>query len=289
MRRPLVLVLVTLLSASAWGRSKGLTHAIGLYESGQLGQARDRLERLVKQPHVSEPDRIQAQLYLAATELTLQEPERAREELTALLRRHPKVRLDPAVFSPELVVLTEQIRQELEAQRPKAKPSRQQLEAQRQAEQQKQLEAQQEAERQKQLEAQRAAEQQKQLEAQRAAEQQKQLEVQQRQAERLAALTPAVAPEAPLAAQSTTVAEDHGARRTWGYVALGVAGAATAVGILFASGAKSSARDAAGATELTAYDKAKSDANGKAKVASVGFIAAGIAAAGGGILIGTSF
>jgi hypothetical protein len=306
MRWICLVIACALFATPAWARSKELSRAVDLYESGQLTQARDQLRLLVDKRHLSSRDRVQARLYLASTELALQEPAQAREQLTILAQRHPKVRPDPSVFSPELVLLSDQIRQEVAERGPqrgrnddarKAELAKK-AEAQRQAELAKKAEAQRQAELAKKAEAQRQAELAKKTEAERQAELAKKAEAQ-HQAE-LAQRSEAKKP-APVNLEPTQTltsgpldtlpppSEGHPTRRTWGYVAMGVGGAAAIVGALCGMAARSAANDVAKARTSQEWGDAKTRVESNAGKATGSFVLAGLALTGGAVMVATSF
>jgi hypothetical protein len=312
MRWICLVIACALFATPAWGRSKELSRAVDLYESGQLTQARDHLRLLVDKRHFSTRDRIQARLYLASTELALQEPAEAREQLTILARKHPNVRPDPSVFSPELVVLSDQIRQEVAAQRTprrgrdeaaqKAELA-QKAEAQRQAERAQKAEAQRQAEEARKAEAQRQAEQARKAEVQRQAEEARKAEAQrqaelaqQSDAQRSEARQPAPVKLLPSQTLSSgpldtppPPSEGHPGRRTWGYVAMGVGGAAAIVGALCGLAARSAADDVAKAQTHDEWAGARDRVDSNGKKATGSFVLAGLALTGGAVMVATSF
>lgn len=87
-----------------------IEEAIHAYQSGAFSRARQRLESLGERA----ADSARALMYLAATHYELGEHGRARGVLKRLARRHPAVRLSPAVFVPPLIALADLAREEVE-------------------------------------------------------------------------------------------------------------------------------------------------------------------------------
>jgi hypothetical protein len=102
------------IGAQAWAANASLYQAIQLHQEGDFTRARDALAKLVEDPQLSEDDHATAAEYLASSELSLKNTERARSVLRTLIQRQPNTHLDPNLFFPEVIALAEQVRIELD-------------------------------------------------------------------------------------------------------------------------------------------------------------------------------
>jgi hypothetical protein len=96
--------------------------AIEIFDKSRFKQARAQLTVLVDRQGLSQGDRAEARLYLAAAHHLLREPDAARIQLEILFRTSPEIEVDPALFLPEFVSMADAVRRDLEAQSAK-KPS----------------------------------------------------------------------------------------------------------------------------------------------------------------------
>ncbi|MCB9650071.1 MAG: tetratricopeptide repeat protein [Deltaproteobacteria bacterium] len=106
-------VILTLLALSAPAPEAVLKGAIEDFEFGEHAQAAEKL-RTVLEPIAleSRENVIVARQYLGACYYLLGDKQKARTQFSMLLALDPQHRLDPAVFSPALVKLFEQVRAE---------------------------------------------------------------------------------------------------------------------------------------------------------------------------------
>jgi hypothetical protein len=100
----------------AWASNAALYEAIRLHQDGEFTRARAALERLSTDAALSPDDQVTAAEYLASAELQMKDRPAAKATLEAMLRRYPQTRLDPELFVPELIVLAEEVRIELDRQ-----------------------------------------------------------------------------------------------------------------------------------------------------------------------------
>ncbi|QRK06200.1 hypothetical protein JQX13_39760 [Archangium violaceum] len=89
----------------------------GLYENGQYEAAVRACERVLAGPERPAEERGLARMYLAASLHVLGYADRVQQQLEALAREHPGMRVDPVRFPPELVALAEGIRERVEAEK----------------------------------------------------------------------------------------------------------------------------------------------------------------------------
>lgn len=116
-------VLSTLLSAPAGAQSSAsLDAAVRDFEFAEFEKARDALTPIAEDPERDVGDRTRARTYLAATEHALGDEAAARAHLSILFREAPDTRLDPGLFLPELVRLSEEVRDEVALQRSLLEP-----------------------------------------------------------------------------------------------------------------------------------------------------------------------
>ena len=106
-------LILTLLALSAPAPEAVLKGAIEDFAAGEHAQAADKL-RTVLEPIAleSRENVIVARQYLGACFYLLGDKQKARTQFSMLLALDPQHRLDPAVFSPALVKLFEQVRAE---------------------------------------------------------------------------------------------------------------------------------------------------------------------------------
>lgn len=113
MRPRLLLCVVWLLPMVALAQSRG----VSLYERGEYAQARRLLELDVRTRGLSQRELGIARLYLAASLYELGELAETRANLEVLARNHPDQPVDPALFPPEFVVLANEARRRVDAER----------------------------------------------------------------------------------------------------------------------------------------------------------------------------
>jgi hypothetical protein len=113
MRPSLLLCVVWLLPLAALAQSRG----VALYERGEYAQARRLLELDVRTRGLSQRELGIARLYLAACLYELGEMAETRANLEVLARNHPDQPVDPALFPPEFVVLANEARKRVDAER----------------------------------------------------------------------------------------------------------------------------------------------------------------------------
>lgn len=117
-------VSLAVLAPAAWAASEAdLDTAIRHFEFAEFSSARAALLPLVEAPALSEEDRRRARTYLAASEHALGDEDAARAHLRLLHREAPETRLDPGLFLPDLVSLSEEVRGELARERALLGPS----------------------------------------------------------------------------------------------------------------------------------------------------------------------
>jgi hypothetical protein len=267
----LLTIALLALAPTALAANPKLYQAQDLFDSGAFAKARDAFRLLASDPGLTEADRAHAQLYLAASEFSLGEAEAARKDLKTLAIVHPEVRADPNVFLPEFVTLAETVRKEAEASEPGHKHHR------------------------------RAPPE----------TATKVAPVEPRPEEHPMPTTSPETPAAPIARPEQPVTPNltpsppppttelqvsapapepkHSSRRTWAYVGYGVAGAAAIVSGLFYLQAKSSAQDAAKATDSPDYLAKKSSVDSKLRTSNFAGISAAVVAGGATVLLVTSF
>ncbi|WP_224241589.1 tetratricopeptide repeat protein [Hyalangium gracile] len=107
-----LLVALLLVSGAAWAQTTGIEH----YEYGDFEAAARLFEQELATSHLPPARRALTRMYLAASLYALGQVEEARKPLEALAREHPEERVDPVRFPPELVVLAELIRQQVESE-----------------------------------------------------------------------------------------------------------------------------------------------------------------------------
>lgn len=107
------LIFATLLAAAPTAPESVLKGAIDDFEFGEHGAAAQKLQSILK-PNVlkSKENVIVARQYLGACYYLLAKKDQSRTQFSMLLALDPTHRLDPAVFSPALVQLFEQVRAE---------------------------------------------------------------------------------------------------------------------------------------------------------------------------------
>ena len=114
-----MLLLVALLSLGAVERDARVSAAIDRYETGAIAKARDALIDLVDAPGLSDADRADVRAYLAACYLAQKDAASARLQLRQLAREQPNAKPSPAVFSPDLLKLADEIWADAEKRAPK--------------------------------------------------------------------------------------------------------------------------------------------------------------------------
>ena len=95
------------------GRDQRVLKAIDFFDRAEFTRAKDLLVTLVDAPGLSEEDRLQSRIYLAASYYGLGDRTSAKAQFLALVRRYPRVELDPGLFLPEVVDLFHQARIEV--------------------------------------------------------------------------------------------------------------------------------------------------------------------------------
>ncbi|HYV44147.1 MAG TPA: hypothetical protein VFA20_04760 [Myxococcaceae bacterium] len=94
-------------------RDQRVLKAIDLFDRAEFTRAKDLLATLVDAPQLSDEDRLQARIYLAASYYGLGDRASAKAQFLMLVRRYPRVELDPGLFLPEVVDLFHQARMEV--------------------------------------------------------------------------------------------------------------------------------------------------------------------------------
>jgi len=117
-----------------------------LYERGEYGRARKRLEEELRSSKLSNEERIKARLYLAAALHATGEEESARLQLEQLALSAPDLKVDPILFTPEFVALAEKARKKVADQQKEAELQLQETERKRLEAERKRLEAEQQRE-----------------------------------------------------------------------------------------------------------------------------------------------
>src|SRR5262245_7075057 len=77
------------------GRDQRVLKAIDYFDRAEFTRAKDLLVTLVDAPALSEEDHLQARIYLAASYYGLGDRASAKAQFLALVRRYPRVELDP--------------------------------------------------------------------------------------------------------------------------------------------------------------------------------------------------
>src|SRR4051812_48515802 len=101
-------------------RDQRVLKAIDLFDRAEFTRAKDLLATLVDAPQLSDEDRLQARVYLAASYYGLGDRASAKAQFLMLVRRYPRVELDPGLFLPEVVDLFHQARMEVLKEAPAA-------------------------------------------------------------------------------------------------------------------------------------------------------------------------
>jgi hypothetical protein len=101
-----------LLALPALAASAKFQEAQNAYDTGAFAAARDAFQLLTSDSSLTEMERAQARLYLAASWFSLGDAVSARKELQTLAVVHPEVKPDPNVFLPDFVALAESARKE---------------------------------------------------------------------------------------------------------------------------------------------------------------------------------
>ncbi|MGI5862863.1 MAG: hypothetical protein ACOX6T_12500 [Myxococcales bacterium] len=99
-----------------------LREAVELYQRGEFERALPALSKQAARTDLTEGDLVEARLHLVATLLATGDALGARTELTELLRSRPALRIDPAIFVPEVINLETEVRAALAAE-PAAEPA----------------------------------------------------------------------------------------------------------------------------------------------------------------------
>ncbi|MFL5351279.1 tetratricopeptide repeat protein [Archangium sp.] len=107
-----LLLLVLFAPVAAWAELPGLQ----LYESGEYEAAVKSFEAVLREPRSTREEQGLARVYLAASLHALGQVGAVRQQLEALAREQPELRLDPARFLPELVALADAIRERVESE-----------------------------------------------------------------------------------------------------------------------------------------------------------------------------
>jgi hypothetical protein len=108
-------ILVLLAANPALAEDTGaLDRAIAAHQQGEFELARDALLTLLNDPSLTAASQVKVRAYLASSYLALKDPEHAAQLLKDLLRGAPETVLDPNLFVPELIVLEQRARLELE-------------------------------------------------------------------------------------------------------------------------------------------------------------------------------
>lgn len=124
MIRLLALVLTLWSAAALAAQDSRVTRGIELYDKGDFALARDALVTVVESPALTTPDRLLARSYLAAAYHALGDVASAKAQLLVLARQHPDARLDPGLFLPELIALSDEARVEVAHEPKPAEPIR---------------------------------------------------------------------------------------------------------------------------------------------------------------------
>ncbi|WP_224362356.1 tetratricopeptide repeat protein [Hyalangium versicolor] len=101
------------MSGAAWAQGAG----VQLYENGEYEAAVQLLHEQLADAQPPSAERALARVYLAASLHALGQAEEARKQLELLAREYPEQQLDPVRFPPELVALSEAIRQQVISER----------------------------------------------------------------------------------------------------------------------------------------------------------------------------
>lgn len=100
-------------STALAARDQRVQKAIDLFDRAEFTRAKDLLVGLIEAPGLSEEDQLQARIYLAASYYGLGDRASAKAQFLALVRRYPRVSLDPGLFLPEVVDLLQEARVEI--------------------------------------------------------------------------------------------------------------------------------------------------------------------------------
>src|SRR5262245_47090113 len=104
------------------GRDQRVLKAIDYFDRAEFTKAKDLLVTLVDAPALSEEDRLQTRIYLAASYYGLGDRASAKAQFMALVRRFPRVELDLGLFLPEVVDLFQEARAEVAREVPAPAP-----------------------------------------------------------------------------------------------------------------------------------------------------------------------
>jgi hypothetical protein len=99
-------------------RDQRVLKAIDLFDRAEFTRAKDLLVTLVDAPQLSDEDRLQSRIYLAASYYGLGDRASAKAQFLVLVRRYPRVELDPGLFLPEVVDLFHAARMEVLKEHP---------------------------------------------------------------------------------------------------------------------------------------------------------------------------
>jgi hypothetical protein len=100
-------------SSALAARDQRVLKAIGYFDRAEFTRAKDLLVTLVDAPQLSDEDKLQSRIYLAASYYGLGDRASAKAQFLVLVRRYPRVELDPGLFLPEVVDLFQQCRMEV--------------------------------------------------------------------------------------------------------------------------------------------------------------------------------
>ncbi|MHB8878085.1 MAG: hypothetical protein ACYC8T_30680 [Myxococcaceae bacterium] len=122
MNRLLAVALLLSSPLALAAKSAKLTEAILLYDKTEFAKAKDRLVTLVDVPSLTDEDRANALVYLAASYQALGDLSSSKAQLLRLARAFPAARVDPGLFLPELVALADEARGEVAREDPPPTP-----------------------------------------------------------------------------------------------------------------------------------------------------------------------
>jgi hypothetical protein len=109
-------------SSALAARDQRVLKAIDLFDRAEFTRAKDLLVTLVDAPQLSDEDKLQSRIYLAASYYGLGDRASAKAQFLVLVRRYPRVELDPGLFLPEVVDLFNQARLEVLKENPSSAP-----------------------------------------------------------------------------------------------------------------------------------------------------------------------
>jgi hypothetical protein len=112
----LIILLVTGLVLLASPQAHAGLRGVSLYERGEYARARKVLQEELRSPALSQEERVQARLYLAAAMHASGAEESATLQLEELVLTTPNLKVDPILFPPAFVAIAERARERVEAE-----------------------------------------------------------------------------------------------------------------------------------------------------------------------------